>query len=142
MSEQQHPPGTTQAAPREREYRKLTGIAESQAAIAEVVGTAQRLLRIFAISLSHRGFNSPERIEQLRKRAPNDPSSEHRDDESAGENDGRRDKARHEERERAGKVPPRLGKGFSNFLNHRDLICRPSRRRAQASGAESRRTVH
>ena len=67
MSEQQHPPRAPHEAPRERDYRKLTGIAESQAAIGEVVGTAQRLLRIFDISLAHRGFNSPERIEQLRQ---------------------------------------------------------------------------
>lgn len=67
MSEQQHPPTTPPETAHERDYRRLTGIAESQAAIAEVVGAARRLLRVFDITLANRGFNSPARIEQLRQ---------------------------------------------------------------------------
>lgn len=63
MSEQQ--PKTDE--PGKREYRPLTGIAESQAAIAEVVGSARRVLRIFDMTLANRGFNSPARTEQLRQ---------------------------------------------------------------------------
>jgi hypothetical protein len=65
MSE--HEPATPAEEPRQRDYRMLSGIAESQAAIAEVVGAATRVLRIFDISLANRGFNSPARIEQLRQ---------------------------------------------------------------------------
>ena len=65
MSEQQ--PATPAEEPRQRDYRMLSGIAESQAAIAEVVGTARRVLRIFDITLANRGFNSPARAEQLRQ---------------------------------------------------------------------------
>ena len=65
MSEQQPPPQGDE--PPRRESRQLTGIAESQEAIGEVVVTAQRVLRIFDITLAHRGFNSPARIEQLRR---------------------------------------------------------------------------
>ena len=64
MSEQ-HP--TPPEDPRKPDYRPLMGIAESQAAIAEVVAAAQRTLRIFDITLANRGFNSPARIEQLRQ---------------------------------------------------------------------------
>jgi hypothetical protein len=52
--------------PPEREYRQLSGVAESLAAIDEVIASAQRTLRIFDISLSNRGFNSPARAEKLR----------------------------------------------------------------------------
>ncbi|HET9653484.1 MAG TPA: hypothetical protein VFP36_14900 [Usitatibacter sp.] len=48
-------------------YRPLTGIAESQAAIDEVIAAAQRTLRLFDISLAHRGFNAPARIDRLRQ---------------------------------------------------------------------------
>ena len=66
MSEQQQQ--TTPAdEPPKRDYRPLSGIADSQAAIAEVVACARRLIRIFDITLAQRGFNSPERIEQLRQ---------------------------------------------------------------------------
>ena len=65
MSEQQ-PKGDAQDAPK-RDYRPLFGIAESQAAIGEVVGAARRVLRIFDITLANRGFNSPARAEQLRQ---------------------------------------------------------------------------
>lgn len=55
-----------QAAPKPS-YRPISGIAESLAAIEEVVGVAQRALRIFDISLSNRGFNSPGLTEKLRQ---------------------------------------------------------------------------
>jgi hypothetical protein len=47
-------------------YRPLLGIAESLAAIDEVVGAAQRAIRVFDVSLSNRGFNSPGLAEKLR----------------------------------------------------------------------------
>ena len=49
------------------DYRPISGIAESLAAIEEVVGTAQRAIRVFDISLSNRGFNSPSLAEKLRQ---------------------------------------------------------------------------
>ena len=64
MSEQQPTPSQE---PRKPDYRPISGIAESQAAIGEVVASAQRLLRVFDITLANRGFNSPARIEQLRQ---------------------------------------------------------------------------
>ena len=48
-------------------YRPITGITESLAAIEEVVGAAQRTIRVFDISLSNRGFNSPGLTEKLRQ---------------------------------------------------------------------------
>lgn len=48
------------------EYRPLSGLAESQAAIDEVIGAARHTLRLFDISLTGRGFNAPARIERLR----------------------------------------------------------------------------
>lgn len=65
MSEQQPTPQPEE--PRKPDYRPLNGIAESQTAIAEVVGAARRVLRIFDITLANRGFNSPARTEQLRQ---------------------------------------------------------------------------
>jgi hypothetical protein len=47
-------------------YRPIFGTADSLAAIDEVIDAAQRTLRIFDITLSNRGFNSPERAEKLR----------------------------------------------------------------------------
>ncbi len=47
-------------------YRPISGIAESLAAIDEVIGAAERTIRVFDISLSNRGFNSPGRAEALR----------------------------------------------------------------------------
>jgi hypothetical protein len=52
--------------PIEPVYRQISGTAESLAAIDEVIGAAQRTLKIFDISLSNRGFNSPERAAALR----------------------------------------------------------------------------
>ena len=51
----------------ESSYRQVTGIAESLQAIDQVVAAAQRTLRIFDISLSNRGFNSPARADALRE---------------------------------------------------------------------------
>ena len=48
-------------------YRQISGLNESLAAIEEVIGTAQRTLRVFDISLSNRGFNSPAVAEKLRQ---------------------------------------------------------------------------
>ena len=53
-------------APGAASYRPISGIAESLAAIDEVIGAAQKTIRVFDISLSNRGFNSPGRTEALR----------------------------------------------------------------------------
>ena len=58
---------TPKAAPPEPSYRQLASIAESQAAIDEVLGAAERTVRIFDIALGGRGFNSPVRTEKLRQ---------------------------------------------------------------------------
>ena len=49
------------------DYRPIFGTAESLAAIEQVIGTTERTLRVFDISLSNRGFNSPGLIEKLRQ---------------------------------------------------------------------------
>jgi hypothetical protein len=54
------------AAP-EPVYRPLTSLAESQAAIDEVIATARGSLRLFDFSLYGRGFNAPARIERIRE---------------------------------------------------------------------------
>ncbi len=54
-------------APPEPSYRQLSGIAESLAAVDEVIATAERTIRIFDVSLGGRGFNSPARAEKLRQ---------------------------------------------------------------------------
>jgi len=48
-------------------YRPILGIADSLAAIDEVIDAAQLTIRIFDISLSNRGFNTPARVEKLRR---------------------------------------------------------------------------
>ena len=48
-------------------YRPISGIGESIAAIDEVIAAAARTIRIFDVSLSNRGFNSPARAERLRQ---------------------------------------------------------------------------
>lgn len=48
-------------------YRAISGIGESLAAIAEVIASAQSTIRVFDISLSNRGFNSPALTETLRQ---------------------------------------------------------------------------
>ena len=53
--------------PPEPVYRQISGIAESLAAIDEVIAAAERTIRIFDVSLSGRGFNSPARAEKLRQ---------------------------------------------------------------------------
>ena len=61
----------TPAAPQPSEskssYRQISGIAESNAAIAEVIAAAQRTIRIFDFTLTNRGFNSPARYDALRQ---------------------------------------------------------------------------
>jgi len=52
--------------PAKPSYRPIFGIAESVAAIDEVIDSAQRIIKVFDISLSNRGFNTPARIEKLR----------------------------------------------------------------------------
>jgi len=51
----------------EPSYRQIMGIAESLEAIDEVIAVAERTLRIFDVSLSNRGFNSPARAAALRE---------------------------------------------------------------------------
>ena len=51
----------------EQSYRQITSIAESLQAIDQVVSVAQRTLRIFDISLTNRGFNTPRRADALRE---------------------------------------------------------------------------
>ncbi len=48
-------------------YRPMLGIAESLAAIDEVIAGAQRTIRVFDVTLANRGFNSPARAEKLRE---------------------------------------------------------------------------
>ena len=47
-------------------YRIVSSLAESLEAIDAVVASAQRTLRIFDVTLSNRGFNTPARAERLR----------------------------------------------------------------------------
>ena len=56
----------TAPAPPEPSYKQISGIAESQEAIDQVIATARTTLRLFDFSLSNRGFNSPKRTEALR----------------------------------------------------------------------------
>jgi hypothetical protein len=48
-------------------YKPLSSLAESQAAIDEVVAAARHTLRLFDVSLQGRGFNAPARMEQVRQ---------------------------------------------------------------------------
>lgn len=48
-------------------YRPISGIAESNEAIDEVIANAQRTLRIFDATLGGRGYNAPGRAERLRE---------------------------------------------------------------------------
>jgi hypothetical protein len=57
---------STAETPPKPSYRSISGVAESLAAIAEVVGAAERAIRVFDITLSNRGFNSPAVAERLR----------------------------------------------------------------------------
>lgn len=59
---------STPANPESREsYRQVSGLAESKAAIDEVIGAAQRSVSIFDYNLQHRGFGDVARIEALRR---------------------------------------------------------------------------
>lgn len=58
--------GDTAAKP-EPSYRRISGVAESQAAIDQVIATAQSTLRIFDVSLGTRGYNGLQRCEALRQ---------------------------------------------------------------------------
>lgn len=57
----------TEAKTPEPGYRPISGITESQAAIEEVIGVAQRTIRVFDIALANRGFNAPARTDWLRQ---------------------------------------------------------------------------
>lgn len=48
-------------------YRPISGLAESNAAIDEVIAEARRSLCIFDFTLSNRGFNAPGRAERMRE---------------------------------------------------------------------------
>ncbi len=47
-------------------YRQITGLAESRAAIDEVIATAQKTLSIFDYTLANRGYGDVARIEKIR----------------------------------------------------------------------------
>ncbi len=47
-------------------YRAISGLAESRAAIDEVIACARATLCVFDYSLENRGFGDPGRIERLR----------------------------------------------------------------------------
>jgi hypothetical protein len=57
---------TATSAPPEPSYRRISGNVESLAAIDEVIAQARTTVRLFDMSLSNRGYNSPKRIEALR----------------------------------------------------------------------------
>ncbi|HEX3062950.1 MAG TPA: hypothetical protein VHP55_09760 [Usitatibacter sp.] len=57
----------TEAKTPEPGYRHISGVAESLAAIDEVIAVAQRTIRVFDTTLANRGFNSPARAERLRE---------------------------------------------------------------------------
>ncbi|HET6265352.1 MAG TPA: hypothetical protein VFD95_10865 [Usitatibacter sp.] len=48
-------------------YRPISGVTESLEAIQAVIANAKRTIRVFDISLSNRGFNSPAVAEKLRQ---------------------------------------------------------------------------
>jgi hypothetical protein len=47
-------------------YRPIFGIADSLAAIGEVIDVATQAIRIFDVNLANRGFNAPQCAEKLR----------------------------------------------------------------------------
>lgn len=55
------------AAKNESSYKQIATQAESLEAIDAVIATAQRTIRIFDFTLSHRGFNAPARFDRLWK---------------------------------------------------------------------------
>jgi hypothetical protein len=60
-------PEKTQEHATTPQYRPISGIAESQQAIDDVIATAVGTLRVFDISLTGRGFNAPARNDKLRE---------------------------------------------------------------------------
>ena len=59
--------GSDFTKPADPVYRQIFGVAESLAGIDEVIATARQTIRVFDISLSNRGFNSPARATLLRE---------------------------------------------------------------------------
>src|SRR5450631_1235957 len=59
--------GSDYTKPADPVYRQIFGNAESLAGIDEVIATARQTIRVFDISLTNRGFNSPARATQLRE---------------------------------------------------------------------------
>ena len=57
---------TPEAHEPKADYRQISGVEESRAAIDEVIATAQRTISIFDYDLDNRGFGNPLRIEALR----------------------------------------------------------------------------
>src|SRR5436305_12335742 len=57
----------TGAKGRQAGYGAVSGTAESRAALDEVIGVAQRTIRVFDANLAQRGFNTPGRAERLRQ---------------------------------------------------------------------------
>ena len=60
MSEIGQPP------PPKPSYRPIFGVADSLAAIDEVIDAARQTIRIFDVNLGNRGFDAPARAETLR----------------------------------------------------------------------------
>lgn len=56
--------GTTEP---KRDYRQISGSAESRAAIDEVIAAARTTLSIFDYNLEQRGYGDVARIERLRR---------------------------------------------------------------------------
>ncbi|MGB8599130.1 MAG: hypothetical protein WCD07_12575 [Burkholderiales bacterium] len=65
MRQKPMPTGTSQSSPAPASYRRIDSLADSLAAIQDVLGTAVHNIRIFDISLEEYGFNTPARVEQL-----------------------------------------------------------------------------
>ena len=61
------PDRTAGGAPTEPSYRPIAGIAESVVAIDQVIAVVQSTLKVFDLTLSNRGFNSPARADTLRE---------------------------------------------------------------------------
>ena len=59
-------PAAPQPTEAKQSYRQISSIAESNAAITEVIAAAQRTVRIFDFSHMNRGFNSPASYDALR----------------------------------------------------------------------------
>jgi hypothetical protein len=59
-------PEKTQEQATTPQYRPVSGVAESQQAIDEVIATAVSSIRVFDVSLTGRGFNTPARTDRLR----------------------------------------------------------------------------